>query len=68
MANKHSKNTISAYDEDKWRAESDCHTLIEAEVIRADPKRFKAAQQAAKRKVEEMTEKTQAMNKLAGKK
>lgn len=37
-----------ALSEDKWRAESDARTLAEAEVIKADSKRFKAAQKAAK--------------------
>lgn len=30
-------------DERSWRAEHDLHTLIEAEKIKNDPKRFKAA-------------------------
>lgn len=33
----------SAYDEKKWQAESDLRTLIEAEKIKADPERIKAA-------------------------
>jgi hypothetical protein len=33
----------SDYDEEKWRAESDLRTLIDAEKIKADPKRMKAA-------------------------
>jgi hypothetical protein len=33
----------SATDEAKWRAESDLGALIEAEKIRKDPKRLKAA-------------------------
>ena len=31
-----------------WQAESDVRTLIEAQVIKNDPKRFKAAQKKAK--------------------
>ena len=33
--------------EDDWRADSDMRTLIEAEQIKKDPKRLKAAQAAA---------------------
>lgn len=41
-------------DEDKkWRAESDVRTLMEAEKIKADPKRLKAAQDMAKEKMME---------------
>lgn len=37
-----------------WRAEQDMRALVEAEAIRNDPKRLKAAQKAAKAKLEEM--------------
>lgn len=36
----------------KWRAESDMRTLVEAEVIKADKKRYKAAQACAKEQAE----------------
>lgn len=38
----------------KWQAESDMRTLIEAEAIRSDKKRFQAAARMAKKKAEEM--------------
>lgn len=37
-----------------WQVESDMRTLLEAEAIRSDPKRFKAAANLAKKKSEEM--------------
>lgn len=39
-------------EEAEWRAESDMRTLMEAEQIRKDPKRLKAAQDCAKKKLE----------------
>ncbi|HEX4843193.1 MAG TPA: hypothetical protein VFV57_05940 [Limnobacter sp.] len=45
---------LSRADEDKkWRAECDMRTLMEAETIKADPKRLKAAQAMAKEKMME---------------
>ena len=35
-----------------WRAESDMRTLIDAQIIRDDPKRLKAAQAAAKKQAD----------------
>jgi len=35
-------------EEERWRAESDMRTLMQAEQIRADPKRLSAAQKMAK--------------------
>lgn len=46
--------TVSASDDDKWRAESDMRTLVEAEEIRRDSKRFAAAQACAKKKIADM--------------
>lgn len=38
----------------EWQAESDMRTLAEAEEIRKDPKRLKAAMAKAKEKIEEL--------------
>lgn len=45
---------ISSSDDKEWRAESDMRTLAEAEEIRKDPKRLKAAQAKAREKIEEL--------------
>ena len=37
-----------------WQAESDMRTLLDAEAIRKDKKRFAAAKKMAKQKAEEM--------------
>jgi hypothetical protein len=37
-----------------WQAESDMRTLVEAQAIRGDKKRFAAATRMAKKKSEEM--------------
>ena len=47
MAKKKS-GCISCVSDDYWRAESDLRTLIEAEKIKKDKKRFAAAQAKAK--------------------
>lgn len=44
-------NIIATED---YQAESDLRTLMEAEKIEKDPKRFKAARECAKRKLEAM--------------
>lgn len=46
-------NTIGIGDEN-WQAESDLRTLIEAEQIEKDPKRFKKAKELAKNRLLEM--------------
>jgi hypothetical protein len=48
--------SISSYaaDEAKWRTESDLRALQDAEAIKKDPKRFKACQELAKKKLMEM--------------
>ena len=46
---------------DKWQAESDMRTLVEATVIRKDAKRMKCVARAAKEKLGEM----EAFKKLA---
>ena len=49
-----SMNMVSSYDDQAWRADEDCRTLMEAEKIRRDPKRMKAAQKAAVKKAKEL--------------
>jgi hypothetical protein len=51
---KTSRNTIVAYDDQKWRVEQDLRYLVEAEKIRKDPKRMKAAQALAAEQADEM--------------
>lgn len=60
-----SMNTISPYDDQAWRARNDCDTLMEAERIRADPKRLKAARGAAKEKCAELEKTLAATQKLS---
>lgn len=38
-------------DDERWRVESDLSTLMEAEKIKADPKRYAKAQAMAKEKM-----------------
>lgn len=59
--------------EEQWKAEDDAHTLAAAHAISKDPKRLKAAQEAAKTLHPEMKDRAQeagdqadAMQKLAG--
>ncbi|RLC88890.1 MAG: hypothetical protein DRJ03_01225 [Chloroflexi bacterium] len=59
--------SISA-DERKWRAESDAHSLAEAERIKLDPKRLSAAKKAAARLLAEEQKRATAMRKVAGSK
>lgn len=47
MANK----SLNATTDDDWRADSDLRTLMEAESIEKDPKRMKAAQALAKKRL-----------------
>ncbi len=47
-----SKADSMAYDDAKWRARSDMHALKEAEEIRADKARLKAAQDHAKKEMD----------------
>lgn len=42
--------TMKAEDDDKWRAESDLSTLLEAAKIKKDKKRYAAALRCAKEK------------------
>lgn len=45
------KGITAVKSEDDWRAESDLHTLMEAEKIKRDPKRLAKAQALAKKKM-----------------
>jgi hypothetical protein len=56
MGTKKSKSAgVMAYGMDRdWRTESDLSTLQAAEAIERDPKRFKAAQELAKKKLVEL--------------
>jgi hypothetical protein len=49
------KKSVEAFKPDEeWRAESDLHTLMEAEKIKADPKRYAKVQALAKKKMMEV--------------
>ena len=52
-------------DEKEWRAENDARVLVEADVIRNDPERLKAAQEKAKKLVEEKKRESEAMARVA---
>ena len=52
MAKKSSEVAIKPDEE--WRVESDLRTLIEAEAIEADPKRFEKAKVLAKKRMLEV--------------
>lgn len=54
MAKKKSSGSICCMDESEWRAESDLRTLVEAEKIKKDKKRFVAAQAKAKEQMMEV--------------
>ena len=56
---------ISAQDK-KWAAESDARTLAEAEAIRKDSLRLKAAAKEAKKMVGEEMIKAKALRKVSG--
>jgi len=42
---------VMVKEDERWRVESDLSTLMEAEKIKADPKRFAKAQALAKEKM-----------------
>ncbi len=44
----------SKQEQDKWQAESDSRTLMQAEEIKRDSARMKAAQAQAKKQMEEL--------------
>lgn len=47
-------NLASVAPDEQWRVESDLRTLMEAEAIERDPKRYKAAKQLAQKKLLEI--------------
>lgn len=52
MATKRSK-PIAIKPDEEWKCEMDLNTLLEAEKIKADPKRFEKAQAMAKKRMME---------------
>lgn len=56
MAKALSASAQMAKTEADWQAEGDMHTLARAAEIRADPKRLKAAQELAKKKLLELAQ------------
>ncbi len=60
-----SLNAVAPYDDQKWRAQDDCRTLMEAEKIKMDPKRFAAAKKEAAAKAIEMQQMADAAEDLA---
>jgi len=54
MAKGLSASALMAKSEAEWRTEDDMRTLARAAEIRADPKRLKAAQDLAKKKLLEL--------------
>lgn len=57
-----------AKQEEQWQAESDARTIMEAEAIKADEKRFNKAVAAAKKMKAEEEEKMKALEQLANSK
>ena len=47
------KSVVAIKPDEEWRAESDLHTLMEAEKIKADPKRMAKVRALAKKKMME---------------
>lgn len=60
-------NASITKSEKQYQAESDARTLSDAEVIKGDPARLKAAQTAAKKMASEAQDKARAMTRIAGK-
>lgn len=54
MAKKDSIKGIAPFSNTDWQTEDDLRTLTRAVEIKKDPKRMKAAQALAKKKLEEM--------------
>ena len=65
--NKKATAAIGLFDDAKWQAEEDMRTLIRADEIKADKKRFAAAKAMAKTKLEEKRQEAANMAKLAAK-
>ena len=51
MAKSKAGNVIAISDDDRWKVERDLEYLMEAEKIKADPKRLAKAQALAKEKM-----------------
>ena len=51
----------------EWQADCDCRTLAEAETIKSDPARMKAAAEKSAKVAKESAERTKAFNKIAKK-
>lgn len=56
--------SMSAEDK-KWQAECDARTLADAEAIKADPERYKAAAEAAEEMKKEAMDKAMALEKIS---
>ena len=56
---------MTTKEEKKWQAESDARTIAEAEAIKGDPERIKAAQKAAKEMSEEKQREADALRSLS---
>ena len=56
---------MTTKEEKKWEAESDARTIAEAEAIKGDPERIKAAQKAAKEMSEEKQREADALRSLS---
>lgn len=54
MARKSSPVAVNVKEEDRWRVENDMRVLIDAEAIKADPKRLAKVQAMAREKVVEV--------------
>ena len=62
------KPISNAAQDRRWMAENDARQLADAEAIKSDPKRMKAASGAAQRMAKEDMRRAKAMEKIAGKK
>jgi uncharacterized membrane-anchored protein YjiN (DUF445 family) len=51
-----SKNAALAIDNTDWQVQSDLDTIVRAEEIKSDPKRYAKVQKLAKSKIESMEE------------
>ena len=66
MVKKVSESMTEEFDEKKYRAESDARTLIEAEHIKGDATRLKAAKTAAKQMAEDALKAVNAAKQVSG--
>lgn len=74
LPNRGKKASRSSYDrpvlvsnksEKEWKAESDARLLVEAEEVRSDPSRMRAASRAAGRMIREQEDKIVSMRRIA---